>query len=860
MQNGPDALSQLLSALVDTKNEIRAKAQQELENLTINNFDQLLLELSKKQANENESNELRQLCATIIKNLINNNENVWLNLDQAFRNEIKNNILATLICKDINIKKAAAFCIAGICKVELSKGYWSNIFDILINASQNNDIEIKITSLITLEYIYEDVQINFIKKETILKLIDNYYSLLSIKDNNDNNTIYLIITCLKSIDKFIPFIESIISDNSSKLIFFNMIKTYMLNNDERIRIQSMIIFSDLIIPYYKYFGNYFDTLIEVVIQLLNKDTELCQKHCIDIFFSIGENEINIKNNPYNVSNKIFFLDKYKDKIIPFLLNNIKSDILDTEEFTISKYCSILINIMCQCCDFSFTENMLNYYKNNIESKDPLIKLSALYVFKGILDTTEKPKIFHIVKTALPMLSTILLEKETFFNVRKFIAMIMKTISQNFGFLIAKDDDLFLKFLQLFLTLLSDPSKEIIVPILYALNELLKTVETNQHMPTNFLSQYSQSYYEILLSLSQNIDLYDPDNNVPMNALYALGTYGKHSANDIKIMSCNVFKSLVEMFKKTLDQKAFNNNQMRLNYQEYICTCLSEFLLNKKCKDKDVIQLFDYIIQSFEQRQEIYDEGINLVGSISFYLDRGFINEMNIFNKYLLHGLSLTDSLNVCKSSLITLSQIITACGNDFNIYVSEYIKVILNILSDNKIVRDLKPGCLSIISDLFLSCRQEIFKYFNDIMKMIGGAIQVCQMNFESEMDKSDFINYIISLKEAILETLACIFSALEDNQKINEFIPYAKSVVEFINLILRDEVQLNMEIIKLCIGIIGDYCKVYGKDIKPILNQSLLKDSIEKFKKSEEYMGNEQMKEYISWAQKCIMDVLFSY
>ena len=219
MQNGPDALSQLLSALVDTKNEIRAKAQQELDNLTINNFDQLLLELSKKQANENESNELRQLCATIIKNLINNNENVWLNLDQAFRNEIKNNILATLICKDINIKKAAAFCIAGICKVELSKGYWSNIFDILINASQNNDIEIKITSLITLEYIYEDVQINFIKKETILKLIDNYYSLLSIKDNNDNNTIYLIITCLKSIDKFIPFIESIISDNSSKLIF-----------------------------------------------------------------------------------------------------------------------------------------------------------------------------------------------------------------------------------------------------------------------------------------------------------------------------------------------------------------------------------------------------------------------------------------------------------------------------------------------------------------------------------------------------------------------------------------------------------------------------------------------------------------
>ena len=51
----------------------------------------------------------------------------------------------------------------------------------------------------------------------------------------------------------------------------------------------------------------------------------------------------------------------------------------------------------------------------------------------------------------------------------------------------------------------------------------------------------------------------------------------------------------------------------------------------------------------------------------------------------------------------------------------------------------------------------------------------------------------------------------------------------------------------------------IYGSNIKPILNGNLLKDSIEKFKKSEENMGNEQMRQYISWAQKCISDVLIS-
>ena len=67
------------------------------------------------------------------------------------------------------------------------------------------------------------------------------------------------------------------------------------------------------------------------------------------------------------------------------------------------------------------------------------------------------------------------------------------------------------------------------------------------------------------------------------------------------------------------------------------------------------------------------------------------------------------------------------------------------------------------------------------------------------------------------------------------------------------------MEIIKSCIGIIADFCAVYGSNIKPILNGNLLRDSIERFKKSEENMKNEQMRQYITWAQKCISDVLIS-
>ena len=435
---------------------------------------------------------------------------------------------------------------------------------------------------------------------------------------------------------------------------------------------------------------------------------------------------------------------------------------------------------------------------------------------------------------------------------------MKSITQNFGDLIVKDYELFQKFMQLFLTLLNDSSKELINSIISALIELIKNVKTNEYMPSNELSQYSESFYQILLSLAQNIELYDYNNNVPMNALYALGNFGKHVANDSRTITCNVFKFLVEMFSKTLEKNIFNNEQMRLNYQGFLCSCLSDILLNKKCMERDVRKLFNYIIKSFEQRQEIYDEGIYVIGSIAYYLQRGFINEMNNFNKYLLHGLSLTDSLDICRASLITLSEIIIYSEKDFCIYVGQYLKLILNILSDNTIVRELKPRCLHTIADLFIYCRQEVFKYFDDIMKMVGGALQACQMNYGAEMDTIDFINYIIELKASVLETLSSIFMAVQEEGKIIEFIPYAKSIIENINIILREEGQINSEIIQASIALIADFCKAYGKDIKPLLQTTLIKDNIEKLKNDEKNMEDPQMKDLIYWAQQCITDALF--
>jgi hypothetical protein len=414
---------------------------------------------------------------------------------------------------------------------------------------------------------------------------------------------------------------------------------------------------------------------------------------------------------------------------------------------------------------------------------------------------------------------------------------------------------------LFLNLLKDPQPQIIKIILEAIIKLVKKVDTYEHLDTNLLSQYSNSYFEQLLSLAKNIDLFDSNVNVPMVALFAIGAFGGHIANDVKNAAVIVFKSLTEMFLSTLNKDSFKNEQMRLNYQEYICSSLEDLLINRKALDKDARNLFNYIIQSFQQRQEIYEEGISLIGQISFFLQRGFMTEMSIFNTYLLHGLNSKNSFDICKASIMCLDSIIMSTGPDFNIYVGEYLKIILNILSDNQINRNLKTHCFQVISQLFLFCPQEVFKYFNEIMQVVGEAFEACKMDYGKEKDNIDFVNYLMELKENLLETMTSIFTAVEDTGKIDAFIPYVKSTVEYINIFLRDNAQLNNGIILNALTLIATFCERYGANIKAILNIDLLKETIEKFKKNKDEMeSKDNYIDYtISWVQNAITKVVIS-
>ena len=209
----------IIKNIINPEQKLRNESESKINELANQNLGNLFFNLSLIICHENEDKIIRQISCTIIKSLISKEKYniLWFNIDEKLRNSIKNNLMSTLASNDIDIRKGTGLAISSICKIELPKKLWLNIFDILIGTSNNENINIQLSSIITLGYIFEEINENDISDEIMRKILFCYYNIL----NKDNINLELHKSTLDSLFHFIPFIKNVIMNNEQSKIFLN---------------------------------------------------------------------------------------------------------------------------------------------------------------------------------------------------------------------------------------------------------------------------------------------------------------------------------------------------------------------------------------------------------------------------------------------------------------------------------------------------------------------------------------------------------------------------------------------------------------------------------------------------------------
>ena len=850
-----EQLSLFLENALNPDINIRKQAEDKINSICQQNFGAFLLELSKKISTEQEKKKVRQLSAVLIKNMLNREEYSpqWFNLNEEIKSVVKNNILSTLASNDIDIRKSAALTVAGICKLEIPAKQWLNIFDTLSSTSQNQDINIQLSSLTCLEYIFEEIKQSDLPLEISAKLLNTFYSLL----NNDKIGDDLAFYSLKAILKFLPFIKEFLKQTEQKDKFYDLINKYVRHKDQNVREVSLKIFIELARLYYDTFENYIEKIYDFSDPIINNDVENNKILCMEIWATLG-NEEDYRMNVINQVQKqsLCFVQKYNEQLSKLCLKFIVTEDYYNDEYNVSFESYYLLSIMSRTCKNDFLKNMINYIASQMnQNQSEKLKYAGLNVFRAIIYTIHKQELYPVVKDSLGMVSQILIENSYPPHFKKLCAFILKAITKNFGEELVSDTIFFNKMIQLFVGLFNNSTKEVLYHLLMALNSLCKSVVWNETDQTNVLSKHMPNLCDKLLPICSNPNLYDKDHNIILITFYLLGTLGERSALDVKDYMTNYFKILTDMFEKTLKVETFPNIELAYNYQEYLTSALSGFLITGKATSFCAENLLKNIIETFKMRKSLYEEGISLIGAICNFIKSGFDKAMDLISPYIIQGLKSTNSFSICKASILCLSDIVLGLGTH-NKYIGDFLPLIMNILSDNNIDRDLKSYCFNIISDLFISCQQEIFKYFDNIMNIIKGAMEATKESLSIDTE-TDTINHFIDLREHILETVSCIFSAIKDISKTKEFIPFVNGIIQYINLVSNDSLCCSFSILTQGLFLIADFCTVYQSDLVPLLNRGHIKNMINKIEKDKNIYKDPKFITGLNWAKNNLNIVL---
>ena len=367
-----DVLSQILSNILSTDITLRTSAEKQIRLLLSQNLADFLLSISQKLSDENERKEIRQLSATLIKNMISNSDYIqkYFELPLEKKQKIKENILSTLASSIIEVRKAAALAVAGICRIEMPKKQWSNIFDILCNTSQNQNLNIQLSSLTTLEYIYEEISVKDIDLNTKAKLLNNYYFLLD-KNNEYNANIELTLATLKSLDKFLPFISSFIYNKEQCIKFFELIKKKVMDpSSEKIRQEAIKIFIDISRLYYDSLDFFIEDIFYFSKKIIDNDIDMNKIWILNLWFFIGYEEDYRINYLNNKKKSKYFLQKYIEHVSDMCLNILLTSAYndeDDEENSLYFSARQLIYIMSRVCDFNFIQKIIEYIQINLNS-------------------------------------------------------------------------------------------------------------------------------------------------------------------------------------------------------------------------------------------------------------------------------------------------------------------------------------------------------------------------------------------------------------------------------------------------------------------------------------------------------------
>jgi len=816
----------VLKGTISADTQIRTAAETQLLQAAEADFSGYLVTLSRELANDQADSAVRMAAGLALKNSFSARDfarlrevqHRWLEqVDVQIKQQAKAFALQTLSSSDLRAGLSAAQFIASIAAIELPRDQWPELMPTLVENVGTGTDQKKQSSLTTIGYICETDD-----QDLRDSLAQHSNAILTAvvqgarKEEPNNEIRNAAITALGD---SLEFVRTNFENEGERNYIMQVICEATQASDSRIQQGSYGCLNRIMGLYYEKMRFYMEkALFGLTIQGMKNDTEDVAKLAVEFWCTVCEEEISIEDDNAQAQAQaeqstelrpyFNFARVATQEVVPVLLELLAKQDEDAtdDEYNVSRAAYQCVQLWAQAVGSQVVPPVLGFVEKNLRNEDWHFRDAAVSAFGAMMEGPDEKVLDPLVRQALPVLISMM--EDPSIQVRDSAAFALGRICEAVSDSIDPATHLQPLISALFTGLASHP--KMASSCCWALMNLADRFAGEPGCQTNALSQHFQASVHHLLQLTDSTQ----DNILRTAAYEVLNAFVTNAANDSVHMVASLSDVIIDRLEKTIPMlQQVVSVEDRLTLDEVQTSLVSVVIAIIQRLEREIapqgdriMQLLLSLLQALPAKSSVPDTVFAAIGALANALESDFEKYMQPFAPFLQSALNNQDEPQLCSVAIGLVTDITRALDSKVQPYCDQFMNSLLNNLRSASLGNQFKPAILQSFGDIAQSIGGAFETYLSVVAQVL---IQAASISVQEHASNFEMLDYIVSLREGIMDAWSGIVMALRASEKQALLQPYVEPIFQLLHGVYQDTNRTEA-LLRSSMGVLGDISEAF--------------------------------------------------
>jgi importin subunit beta-1 len=755
----------------------------------------------------------------------------WLTqVDPSVRQNVKQLALKALASDNSAAGRAAAQFVAAVAAIEIPRNQWPELMQTLVENVGTGSDKQKQASLTAIGFVCETDDVDL--RESLQHHSNAILTAVIQGARKEEPNPDVRDAAITALSDSLEFVRSNFENEGERNYIMQVICEATQAPDTRVQQGAYGCLNRIMGLYYDKMKFYMEkALFGLTVQGMRSDEEDVAKLAVEFWCTVCEEEISIEDDNSQVWARRSVAGKTSaedsnwnlqaqaegstelreywnfariatNEVVPVLLELLAKQDEDAadDEYNISRAAYQCLSLWAQTVGNVVIAPVLQYVEKFLRAEDWHQRDAAVSAFGAILEGPEEKMLEPIIKQALPIL--IAMMDDPVIQVKDSAAFALGRACECCPEAIEPAAQLQPLITALFNGLASHP--KMAASCCWALMNLAERFAGEPGAQENALTPHFQASVTALMQVTSR---QEADTSLRTAAYEVLNSFITNAAGDSLGLVAQLSNEVLDRLEKTVPLQSqvvsvedkLMLEDMQTSLISVVIAIIQRLEVEIKPQADRIMQTFLALLNSAGAKSAVPDTVLAAIGALANSLEDGFLAYMDAFAPFLYKALDNQDEPSLCSMAIGLVSDITRALNEKVQPYCDQFMNRLLQALGSQSLGNTFKPAILQCFGDIAQAIGGAFETYLSVVAQVLSQAAGVTLAGSTS----FEMLDYIISLREGIMDAWDGIVVAMKSGGKVALLEPYIEPIFGLLKTVWQDANRTE-PLMRSSMGVIG--------------------------------------------------------